>query len=60
MLMNLHFVNLSMSNILEIDVATIISPVLRINFVKIHTVSEVVISITLLFSRILNLMKIFH
>ena len=60
MLMNLPLVNLNMSDILEIDVATVISPVLHINFAKIHTDSEVVISITLLFSRMLNLMKIFH
>ena len=37
MLMNLHFVSLSMSNILEIDVAVVISSVLRIIFAKIHT-----------------------
>ena len=60
MLMNLPLMSLSMSNILEIDVATIISPVLGINFAKIYTDSEVVLSMTLLFNRILSLMKIFY
>ena len=60
MLINLSLVSLSMSDILEIDVATVISPILRINFAKIHTDSEVVISMTLLFSRMLSLMKKFH
>ena len=32
----------------------------RINFAKIHIDSDVVISMTLLFSRMLSLMKIFH
>ena len=36
-----------MSDILGINVVTIISPVLRINFVKIYIDNEVVISITL-------------
>ena len=49
-----------MLDILEIDVATIISPVLRINFAKIHTGSEVVLSMTLLFGRMLSLVKKFH
>ena len=44
MLMNLPIVSLSMSDILEIYVATVISPILRINFAKIHTDSEVVVS----------------
>ena len=43
-----------------IDVAAVISFVLRINFAKIHTNNEVIISITLLFGRMLSLMKIFH
>ena len=60
MLMNLPLKSLSMSDILEIDVATIISPVLRINFAKILTDSEVVLLMTLLFSRMLSLVKIFH
>ena len=60
MLMNLPLVSLSMSNILEIDVATVISLVLRINFAKIHTDSEVVLSMTLLFGRMLSLVKRFH
>ena len=60
MLMNLPFVSLSMSNILEIDVATFISPVLLINFDKIHTDSKVILSMTLLFGRLLSLVKRFH
>ena len=60
MLMNLPLVSLSMSDIFEIDVATVISPVLRINFAKIHTNSEVVLSMTLLFSTMLSLAKRFH
>ena len=34
--------------------------ILRINFAKIHTDSEVVLSITLLFGRMLSLVKRFH
>ena len=49
-----------MLDIFAIDVATVFSPVLRINFAKIHTDSEVVLSITLLFGRILSLVKRFH
>ena len=60
MLMNLSLVGLSMSDILGINVATVISPVLHINFVKIHTDNEVVLSMTLLFSRMLSLVKRFH
>ena len=60
MFMNLHFVSLSMSDILEIDVAVVISFVLRINFGKIHTDSQVVISITLLFGRMLSFVKRFN
>ena len=60
MLLNLPLVSLSISDILEINVAIVISLVLRINFVKIHTDSEVVISMTLLFDKILSLMKRFH
>ena len=60
MLMNLSLVSLSMSDILEIDVAIVTSTVLRINFAKIHIDSEVVLSITLLFGRMLNLVKRFH
>ena len=44
--MNLPLVGLSMSNILELDVATVISHVLRINFAKIYTDSEVILSMT--------------
>ena len=47
MFMNLSLVCLSMSDILEIDVATVISSVLRINFAKIHTNSEVIVSMIL-------------
>ena len=46
MLMNLLLVSLNISDIPEIYVATVIFPVLRINFVKIHTDSKVVISMT--------------
>ena len=60
MLMNLPLMSLSMSNILEIDVATVISPILRFNFAKIHTDSEVILSMTLLFGRMLSLVKRFH
>ena len=49
-----------MSNILEIHVATVISSILCINFAKIHTDSEVVLSMTLLFGRMLSLVKRFH
>ena len=60
MLMNLPLMSLSISNILEIYVVIVISPILCINFAKIHTNSEVVLSMTLLFSRILSLVKRFH
>ena len=60
MLMNLPLVNPSISNILEIDVATVISPVLSINFAKIHTNSKVVLLMTLLIGRMLSLVKRFH
>ena len=60
MLMNLPLVSLSMFVILEIDVATVISPVLCINFAKIYTNREVFLSMTLLFGRMLSLVKRFH
>ena len=60
MLMNLPLVSLSMFDILEIDVATVISPVLFINFAKIYTDREVFLSMTLLFGRMLSLVKRFH
>ena len=60
MFKNLSLVSLSMSDILEINVTTIISLILDINFTKIHTNSKIVISMTLLFDRIFNLMKRFH
>ena len=44
--MNLSLVSLSMSDILGIDVATVIFPILHINFTKIHTDSEVILSMT--------------
>ena len=49
-----------MLDIFGIDAATVISPVLCINFAKIYTNSEVVLSMTLLFSRMLSLENIFH
>ena len=54
MLMNLLLVSLSMLDIF------VISRVLCINFAKIHMDSEVVLSITLLFDKMLSLMKRFH
>ena len=61
MLMDLPLVSLSISDIFfGIYVTTVISPILRINFAKIHTDSEVVISITSLFGRMLSLVKRFH
>ena len=60
MLMNLPLVSLSMSDILKIDVAIVISFVLRINFTKIHADSEVVISMTLLLDKMFSLVKRFH
>ena len=49
-----------MLDIFVIDVAIVISLVLHINFSKIHTDSEVILLIILLFSRMLSLMKKFH
>ena len=60
MLVDLSLMSLSMSDVFGIDVATIISSILRINFTKIHTDSEVVLSITLLFGKMHSLVKIFH
>ena len=61
MLVDLSLLSLSMSDILfGINVVTIISPVLHINYAKIHTNSGVVLSLTLLFGRVLSLMKRFH
>ena len=60
MLENLSLMSLNMSNILEIDVTTVISPVSSNNFAKIHTDSEVVLSMALLFGMILSLVKRFH
>ena len=58
--MNLPLISLSMSNILKIDVATVIFPTLRINFVKINTDSEIVLLMILLFGRMFSLMKRFN
>ena len=60
MLKNLPLMSMSISDILEIDVVVIISLVLHINFFKIHTNSEVVLSMTLLFNRMFSFMKNFH
>ena len=54
--MNLPFTSLSMSDIFGIDATIVISPVLHINFLKIHMNSEVVLSMTL-FGRMLSLVK---
>ena len=58
MLKNLSLLSLSMLDIFRIDVATVISTVLHINFSKIHTDSEVILSITLLFGRMLSLVSL--
>ena len=58
--MNLPLASLSISDILRINVATVISPILHINFAKIHMDSEVILSKTLLFGKMLSLVKIFH
>ena len=60
MFVNLPLMSLSMSDIYGIDVVTVIYPVLRINFVKIHTAIDVVILITLLFGIMLSLMNLFN
>ena len=60
MFMNLPLVSLSMSDIHEIDVATVIYHVLYINFAKIHMDSKIVLSMILLFCRMLSLVKRFH
>ena len=60
MLKNLPLVSMSMLVIFGIDVATILSPVLRINFSMIYMDSEFVLSINLLFGRMISLMKRFH
>ena len=49
-----------MSNIFGIDVTIVISLVLYVNFAKIHTNREVVISMTLLFGKMLSFVKRFH
>ena len=60
MLMNLSLVSLSMSYIFWNDVTNVISPIWYINFAKIHANSEIILSITLLFDKILSLVKIFQ
>ena len=46
MLMNLSLMSVSMLDIFEIYIVTVILQVLRINFAKIHTNSKVVLSMT--------------
>ena len=46
MFMNLSTVSLSISDIFGSDFATVISPVLCINFVKLHIYREVILSMT--------------
>ena len=48
MFMHLPLMSLSMLDILEIDVAIVISAILSINFAEIYTNSEVVISMTII------------
>ena len=60
MFMNLSLVSLSMSDILGINIVTVIYLVLHINFAKIHTDNEVIISKTLLFYMMFSLVKRFH
>ena len=60
MLVDLPLVSLSMLDIFGVDIAIVISPILRINFAKIHMNSEVVLSIILLFSSMLSFVKLFH
>ena len=60
MLKNLPLVSMSMLVIFGIDVATILSSVLRINFSMIYIDSKFVLSITLLFGRMISLVKRFH
>ena len=47
-------------NLPRINITIVISPVLHINFAKIHTDREVILSKTLLFGRMLSLAKRFH
>ena len=60
MFMNLPLLSLGTLDIFGIDATTIIYLVLHVNFSKIHTDSEVVISMTLLFGRMLSLVNKFH
>ena len=61
MLMNLYLVNPSMLDIFfGVDIITVISFILRINFAKIHIDNEVFVSMTLLFCRMFSLVKRFH
>ena len=60
MFMNLPLLSLGTLDIFGIDATTIIYLVLHVNFSKIHMDSEVVISMTLLFGRMLSLVNKFH
>ena len=59
MLMNLPLMSMSMSDLFGINVATVISLILLINFAKIHIDSEFFLSMTLL-GKMLILVKRFH
>ena len=53
--------SISMLNIsFGIDAVTVISPILCINFAKTQTDSVIALSMTLLFGRMLSLVKRFH
>ena len=58
--MNLPLVSLTISDIIGINVANVISSVLHFNFAKVHTDSVVVQSINLSFDKMLSLVKRFH
>ena len=61
MLVDLPLVSINMSDIsFGIDAVTVISPILRIDFAKTQTNIEIVLSMTLLFGRMLSLVKRFH
>ena len=58
--MNLFLVSLNMLDTFRIDTAVVIYSVLHINFDKIYTDSEIVLSMTLLFCRMFSFDKRFH
>ena len=60
MFKNLPPVSLRCQIFLELMLQLQFLLILRINFAKIHTDSEVVLLITLLFGRMLSLVKRFH